>query len=329
MIPLHDAGWQTKSWQWQMSNAIQDAETLLDYLNLDLSFAPSEFPVFVPYPYLSRIEPGNKDDPLLKQVFPDLAEMNHRPEFTEDPLVESDFSPVKGMLKKYAGRALIISTGRCGIHCRYCFRQHFPYNDFQPDTRDWKRILDLLGKDPSIRELILSGGDPLTLSDSRLKSLVDEFSQVKHLKTLRIHSRMPVVIPQRVCAEMLDWISKATIRIVLVVHINHPDEIDQQVTQSINALTEAGVYLLNQSVLLKGVNDNSAVLADLSWRLFDTGIQPYYLHLMDKVKNAAHFDVSLNTAEKLVETIQNQLPGYLVPKLVTEIAGRLSKTIIR
>lgn len=329
MIHLHDVSWQTKSWQWQLANAIRDPEVLLSMLDIDIPFAENSFPVLVPLPYLSRIQPGYPQDPLLRQVFPFSEENDIPPGYLVDPLDESKYSPLGGLLHKYAGRALIVSTGQCAINCRYCFRRHFPYRDFQPDTRQWQHIYGYLQNDQTIKEVILSGGDPLSLSDSRLKTLITELSKLKQLKVLRIHTRLPVVIPQRICPELLDWVKNASIKIVMVLHVNHANEIDDEVSQSIQQLADSGVHLLNQAVLLKGVNDSAEAIVKLSWRLFDIGVQPYYLHLMDKVKNASHFDLSTEVASSMMETVQDQLPGYLVPKLVTEEPGRLSKTLIR
>jgi EF-P beta-lysylation protein EpmB len=332
MIPLSDQSWQHQSWQEVLSSSLLSVEDLLTYLELDLPpsqwLEKPDFPLFAPQPYLSRIEKGNSNDPLLLQILPQSSELDESPEFTSDPLEESSFTPGKGLLHKYQGRALVIASGVCAINCRYCFRRHFPYQEHQPDRETWESIFDYVARQDSISEVILSGGDPLTLNDSRLSWIASELARVPHIKRLRIHSRLPVVIPQRISTSLLDWIESSPLQIVMVIHSNHPNELDEQVAQYLQALHHAGIVLLNQSVLLAGINDSAEVLISLSEKLFEMNVLPYYLHILDKVSGASHFEVSRNTARQIYQQVISRLPGYLVPKLVTDSPDTSSKTLI-
>lgn len=321
MIPLTDTSWQSRSWQWLLAHAITDTGELVRALGLPNLAVDTDFPTLVPLPWLARIEPGNPDDPLLLQVLPTVAENIATPGFVNDPLHESGASPVPGLLHKYHGRVLVVVSGACAVNCRYCFRRHFPYQAFQPDTAGWHRIADYVASDPSIREVILSGGDPLVLSDKRLSWIVETIAAIEHVDTLRIHTRLPVVIPQRVCTALTDWIASSRLHIVVVIHSNHAQELDEAVADAMQSLADAGTVLLNQSVLLRGVNDNADALVDLGRRLFEIGIMPYYLHLLDPVKGAAHFDVPDDEARQLLDKVAARLPGYLVPRLVREVPG--------
>jgi len=280
----------------------------------------------VPAPFISRIEKGNASDPLLLQVLSSVHETDNVPGFTSQPLAEHNYSPVTGLIRKYQGRVLVIVSGACAVNCRYCFRRHFPYQSFQPDTVQWQKIITYLEDDPTIHEVILSGGDPLMVPDRRLKSLVRQIEKVSHIRTLRIHTRLPVVIPQRICDPLLEWIDASRLGIVLVTHINHANEIDAQVIEAMHRLHQHGVVLLNQSVLLKGVNADVESLANLSQRLLTARIMPYYLHLLDPVTGAAHFDIDKDRALLIMAQLRRQLPGYMVPKLVRESPGKDSKT---
>ena len=315
-----------------MSSSLVRIEDLLTYLELDLPppqwLEKPDFPLFVPQPYLSRIEKGNATDPLLLQILPLSHELHRSPDFTSDPLEESSFTPRKGLLHKYQGRVLVIASGACAINCRYCFRRHFPYQEHQPDRNAWESIFDYLVKHSSISEVILSGGDPLTLNDSRLSWVASELGRIPHIKRLRIHSRLPIVIPQRICASLLDWIKASPLRIVIVIHSNHPNELDQQVARHLQKLHHAGVTLLNQSVLLAGINDSAAVLISLSEKLSEMDVLPYYLHMLDKVSGASHFEVSNGAAREIYQQVISWLPGYLVPKLVKDSPESTSKTLI-
>jgi EF-P beta-lysylation protein EpmB len=321
-------------WQRLLAEAIDDPAELLRVLDLPDRLLPAArraaalFPLRVPAPYLQRIRPGDAADPLLRQVLPLDLECETRPGYSADPLAESAAQPVPGLLKKYHGRALLIATGACAIHCRYCFRRHFPYADAHTGGSRLDPALAAIAADASIGEVILSGGDPLSLSDPRLAELTARISAIPHVHTLRIHSRLPVVLPQRVTGDLLAGLRRLTLRKVLVLHSNHPCELDADVDAALAALTGAGVTLLNQAVLLRGVNDDSGTLASLSERLHRAGVLPYYLHLLDRVHGTAHFEVSQTTAEALMEALRARLPGYLVPRLVREIPGEPGKTVI-
>jgi EF-P beta-lysylation protein EpmB len=265
------------------------------------------------------MEPGNIDDPLLQQVLPVAEENTDHPDYSRDPLEESHAMPVPGLLHKYHGRALLTLTGACAVHCRYCFRRHFPYSESNPLGTGREMAIGYLLKHPEIGELILSGGDPLSVPDGRLSALAKQLSGIGHLHTLRIHTRLPVVLPERVDQRLLDWLSDLPQRVVMVVHCNHPNELDATVETAMRPLQQAGVVLLNQSVLLRGINDNADTLARLSEKLLACGILPYYLHQLDRVQGAAHFAVGDNSARALMDTIHRRLPGYLVPRLVREL----------
>lgn len=321
-------------WQRLLADAIDDPAVLLRALKLPEHLLPAArraaalFPLRVPAPYLKRIRPGDAADPLLRQVLPLDLECETRPGYSADPLGESAAQPVPGLLKKYHGRALLIATGACAVHCRYCFRRHFPYADAHAGGSRLEPALTAIAADASIGEVILSGGDPLTLHDARLADLAARLAAIPHVHTLRIHSRLPVVLPQRVDGCLVDWLRRVPLRKVMVLHSNHPAEIDGEVDDALAALAEAGVTLLNQAVLLRGVNDDAGTLIALSERLHRTGVLPYYLHLLDRVQGAAHFDVPETRGVALIAALRGRLPGYLVPRLVREIPGAEGKTLI-
>ncbi|MGE6605962.1 EF-P beta-lysylation protein EpmB [Halomonas sp. NPDC076908] len=320
------------SWQQQLSQAIRDPITLCQRLGLSDRWVPGArtghqlFEVCVPEAYLARIAPNTPDDPLLRQVLPLDKEALTPLGYVLDPLEEAEHRPAKGLIHKYAGRVLLIASPNCAINCRYCFRRHFPYSDNSPSRTQWQEALDYLRADPTIHEAILSGGDPLAANDRQLAWLVKQLESISHLKRLRIHTRLPVVIPDRVDDALLGWLASTRLQKVVVLHINHANEIDQSVVDACVRLKQAGATLLNQSVLLRGVNDEVATLTSLSERLFEAGILPYYLHVLDPVQGAAHFDVLDNEARELVAQLRNHLPGFLMPRLVREIPGKESKT---
>lgn len=320
-----------RPWQKELADVIKDPASLLAALNLDpAEFAadmPARqlFPVRVPRPYLARIKPGDKHDPLLLQVLTRQQEFEQVAGYQQDPLQEQD-NQTPGILHKYQSRALLIVRGACAINCRYCFRRHFPYGDNHLNKQQWQQALEHIRQDQQINEVILSGGDPLMANDDFLSWLVTQIEAIDHVRRLRIHTRLPVVIPSRICRSLLDWISATRLQTVMVLHINHGNEIDAAVTQKCQQLREAGVTMLNQAVLLKDINDNADTLATLSEALFAAGILPYYLHLLDKVEGAHHFDVQEAQARQLMETLIGRLPGFLVPRLVREIAGKPGKT---
>ena len=314
--PLND-------WQKILSQALNNPKDLLPHLNLpgaDIDPTP-QFPLRLPMPLLERVKSPHQDDPVLRQFLPLQQEHTPTDGFVHDPLEEARFSPVNGLLHKYAGRALIVMTSVCAVHCRYCFRRHYPYAEQVPDNQQWEELLDHLRQDSSINEIILSGGDPLSLGDEKLRQRCLSLSTIPHLKTLRIHTRLPVIIPERITPVLLQWMESFPLAVVLVTHVNHANEINADVIQAMHQLKKAGVTLLNQSVLLKRVNDNSAALKSLSERLFNAHILPYYLHQLDAVSGTAHFAVSDQRARTLIDELRVCLPGYLVPKLVRETPG--------
>ena len=283
------------------------------------------FPMRVPAAFADRMVKGDPDDPLLRQVLPVAEEEYAQEGYSTDPLAEHAHQPVPGLLHKYSGRVLLVVTGACAIHCRYCFRRHFPYADANPLAGHWGEVMAYLKQDKSLSEIILSGGDPLTLDDAKLAVLVYQLAEIPHLERLRIHTRIPVVLPQRIGAGLVAWLRGTRLQPVMVVHANHAREIDTRVDRAIFRLRRAQVPVFNQSVLLKGVNDSVDALVDLSERLFAAGIIPYYLHMLDPVQGAAHFEVPEDRARQLMDGLRRRLPGYLVPRLVREQYGIASK----
>lgn len=285
-----------------------------------------QFPLRVPRGFVARMRKGDPDDPLLRQVLPVDAEGLPSPGFVTDPLKELDAMPVPGLLHKYAGRVLVTLTGACGIHCRYCFRRHFPYSDANPAQGNWQQSLDYIRERKDVHEVLLSGGDPLSLSDKRLAVLVADLSDIPHLKRLRIHTRMPTVLPERVDASLLAWIEKTPLNVAMVVHINHAQEVDDNVRNALAQLRGKNVMLLNQAVLLNHVNNSIDQQVNLWETVFEAGVLPYYLHLLDPVKGAAHFNVPEVEARRLLAALQARLPGYLVPRLAREDSAATAKT---
>ena len=322
---------QQSSWQELLAGALTDVPTLCRLLGIDSQALPAghpllaNFPLRVPAPYLARIEPGNPQDPLLLQVFPAAAEALPAPGFSDQPLEEERANPAPGILHKYHGRALLLVTAGCAINCRYCFRRHFPYQDNLPGRQAWQDSLDYIKEDTGITEVIFSGGDPLTLPDRTLAWFLDALAAIDHVQRIRVHTRLPIMIPQRVTDELCRILANPRFRTILVLHSNHAREFDADVDAACARLKTAGLTLLNQSVLLRGVNDSVVALQALSERLFAAGILPYYLHLLDRVTGAAHFDVLEAQAQDLMAGLRGVLPGYLVPKLVREIPGAAAK----
>lgn len=322
-------GGQPPTWQRLLADAIRDPAELCRTLELPASLASSaaaaQFPLLVPRGFAALMEKGNPRDPLLRQVLPIGEELEVIPGFVADPLQESGCSPAQGLLHKYHGRALLICTSACAVHCRYCFRRHYPYDEVPRGRLWWSEALGYFAADATLRELILSGGDPLTLPDAVLSRMVADFAEIPHLSRLRIHTRLPVVLPQRVTDDLLRWLTSTRLTPILVLHANHPNEIDAEVAAACARLADAGARLYNQSVLLAGVNDDADVLARLSETLFSAGVQPYYLHALDSVLGAAHFSVSQERMRAIMTGLCARLPGYLVPKLVREEPGAPSK----
>jgi EF-P beta-lysylation protein EpmB len=336
MIPANSPQNQpgtTAGWKAAQAAAITDPAELLQILDLDPALLPAAraaarvFPLRVPRGFVARMRHGDPDDPLLRQVLPLGAELDDVPGYGVDPVGESETHRAPGLLQKYAGRVLLTTTGACGVHCRYCFRRHFDYAGHNPRS-DWAAVLAHIAGDNSIREVIFSGGDPLTLNTPRLRMMSAALAEISHLRRLRIHTRQPVVLPERVDSDLLDWLANLPFDVAMVVHANHANEIDGTVADTLSGLRSSGVTLLNQSVLLKGVNDNADALVHLSEVLFAAGVLPYYLHLLDPVAGAAHFDVPEPIARALLRDVHARLPGYLVPRLVREIPGNTGKTLI-
>ena len=289
------------------------------------SMAVKGFPLFVPRPFLARIRHADTADPLLRQVLPLEAETLAAEGFTPDPVDERSAALKPGLLAKYAGRVLMVTTGACAVHCRYCFRRHFPYQESPKSLAAWQPAIEQFEADESIHEVILSGGDPLMLVDDLLAGLADRLAQIPNLRRLRVHTRLPIVIPERVNDVLLGWLTGTRLTPIVVVHANHPAEIDDAVAAALGRLIDAGVPVLNQAVLLRGVNDAVAPLAELCERLIDLRVIPYYLHQLDRVTGAAHFEVPVAQGRKIMAELKSRLPGYAVPRYVQEIAGRSHK----
>jgi len=318
-------------WQRELASAFSDPAELLAYLDLDSAWLPAArraaalFPLRVPRYFAGLMTPGDPADPLLRQVLPLDEELAAVPGFVADPVGDLDARAGSGLLHKYQGRALLITTGACAVHCRYCFRRHFPYAGEQAGRDHWHGVLDTLARRPDIDEVILSGGDPLTLSEARLAPLLDGLQALPQLRRLRIHSRLPVVLPQRLSDALTSLLADNRLATSLVLHANHPAELSDALGEALWPLRRAGITLLNQAVLLAGVNDRLAVLASLSERLFEIGVLPYYLHQLDPVAGAAHFHVEPARARQLHTGLRDRLPGYLVPRLVSETPGAAAK----
>ena len=321
------------SWQKELANVVTDPKVLLNSLDIDPQKylehfnARTLFPVRVPVPFIEKMEKGNFNDPLLKQVMPLSHEFIQSQDYLTDPLEEHD-TVAEGLLHKYTNRVLMIVKAGCAVNCRYCFRRHFPYQDNSPNKQRWQSALRYIEAHAEINEVILSGGDPLMANDQHLTWLIQQIEAIAHVKRLRIHTRLPVVIPNRVTHELADLLASTRLICSMVLHINHANEIDTNLLSALKKLQMHHIPLFNQSVLLKGINDDLATLVNLSEKLFDHGIQPYYLHLLDKVQGAAHFDIDEQEALLLYKELMANLSGYMVPKLVREIAGEANKTPI-
>ena len=316
----------------QLADVLTDPDELLRLLNIDADEnllagreAKRLFALRVPRAFVARMEKGNPNDPLLRQVLTSQEEFIAAPGFSTDPL-EEQHCVVPGLLHKYHNRALLLVKGGCAVNCRYCFRRHFPYADNQGNKRNWQAALDYVSAHPELDEIIFSGGDPLMAKDHELDWLLTQLEAIPHIKRLRIHSRLPIVIPARITDTLVSRFANSSLQILLVNHINHANEIDDAFRHAMGQLRRVGVTLLNQSVLLRGVNDNAQTLADLSNALFDAGVMPYYLHVLDKVQGAAHFLVSDDEAREIMRELLTLISGYMVPKLAREIGGEPSKT---
>ncbi|MEI1736557.1 EF-P beta-lysylation protein EpmB [Acinetobacter baumannii] len=324
---------QEQNWQSQLSDLITDPLELLNLLELSTDqllsgaiLASEKFKLRVPRAFVEKMNAKDPLDPLLLQVLPHHLELEEHPEFVTDPLGEEAANQLPGVLHKYKSRFLLTLTGACAVHCRYCFRRHFPYQENLPKNEDWLNIKNYIESNPDINEVILSGGDPLTLSNRKLALWLERLSSLKQVKILRIHSRVPIVIPNRIDEELISLLKNSRLRIILVVHSNHASELDDFTCSKLLQLSEHHITVLNQAVLLKGVNDSAQTLTDLSYRLFEARVMPYYLHVLDKVKGAQHFDLIPSEIDAIYQDVLASLPGYLVPKLVREIAGEKNKT---
>ncbi|WP_295364527.1 EF-P beta-lysylation protein EpmB [Arenimonas sp.] len=319
-------------WQQLWREAVRDPAELLALLGLPelagrvSASAEAQFPLRVPRGFVARMRPGDPHDPLLRQVLPLDEEDRLVPGFGLDAVGDLAAGAGTGVIHKYEGRVLLVATGSCAVHCRYCFRRHYPYAEQTAAAGGWREALDYLAGAPDVREVLLSGGDPLSLSTAKLAEFTRELAKLPHIRRLRLHTRLPVVLPERVDAELMAWLGGLPWPVVMVVHANHGNEIDPGVAAALARLRGAGVHLLNQAVLLRGVNDGVEALADLSARLFEAGVLPYYLHQLDRVAGTAHFEVPDEQARALVAALAARLPGYLVPRLVREEPGAPSKT---
>ncbi|MFC2996529.1 EF-P beta-lysylation protein EpmB [Acinetobacter sichuanensis] len=325
--------YQEQNWQSQMSDLITSPQELLEQLQLSPTellsgalLASEQFKLRVPRAFVKKMEIGNAYDPLLLQVLPHHLELEEHEGFVTDPLGEEQANQLPGVLHKYKSRFLLTLTGACAVHCRYCFRRHFPYQENLPKNDDWLHIKHYLEQHPEINEVILSGGDPLTLSNRKLALWIERLESLAQVKILRIHSRVPIVIPERIDEELVYLLKNSRLRVILVVHANHAAELDALTCSKLSMLVKEQILVLNQAVLLKGVNNSTSVLIELSQRLFEAGVLPYYLHVLDKVKGAHHFDLHTNEIDDIYRELLASLPGYLVPKLVREIAGEKNKT---
>jgi EF-P beta-lysylation protein EpmB len=325
---------EEQAWRQQFAQSIRTPKALLESLQFDQQQIQSMladeqgFSTLVPSSYVQRMQAKNPLDPLLLQVLAQRAEAKVHPDFNHDPLAEADFNPAPGVVHKYQGRALLIAAGHCAINCRYCFRRHFPYEQQQRSRAQWQQSLAVLAQDTELEEIILSGGDPLALTNNALFALIDEIEQLPQVKRLRIHSRLPIVLPARITSALCQRLANSPLQVVLVVHCNHGQEINDEVAAACQQLKQAGVTLLNQTVLLDSINADVDVQCELQQALFNAGVLPYYLHLPDHVAGTQHFFVDRETGQQLHRAMQERLPGYLVPRLVKEEPGKKHKTLI-
>lgn len=327
MIQSSAPYWQGNFWKKALSESVRSAEELFEILGLPEEYLEAAkqvatlFPLKVTRSYLSRIKYGDIHDPLLLQILPLHLENQLVDGFSNDPLGESLASPLSGVIHKYSGRVLLITTGACAVHCRYCFRRHYPYAQSNASHENWQAALNYIAADDTIYEVILSGGDPLSLSNQKVTDLIRSIAEIPQVTTLRIHTRLPIALPQRISDSFVTEMTATRLQIVMVIHTNHANEINHDVSMALGVLRQKGVLLLNQSVLLHKINDNATTLIALSKKLVAEGVMPYYLHVLDQVKGAAHFSVDTKHIQTIYTELKKQLPGYMVPKLVKELAG--------
>ncbi len=310
-----------------MATLLRELELPDDWVD-STSEAAKSFPLLVPRSFLARMQVGNPLDPLLRQVLPVAEERVSVPGFVVDAVDDQAAKLAPGLLQKYQGRVLLMAAGSCAVNCRYCFRRHYPYSEEPRRMDDWEPAIQAIEQDSSVHEVILSGGDPLMLTDERLAALMQRLERIEHLTRLRIHSRLPIVLPDRVNPELIELLRGSRLQPIMVVHANHPQEIASDCAAALHTLVRSGIPTLNQAVLLRGVNDEVETLAELCERLIDLGVIPYYLHQLDRVAGAAHFEVPEVTGLELIEELRQRLPGYAVPQFVRELAGQTSKSPI-
>lgn len=324
----------TFTWQQALKTAVRDPVELCHRVGLPSAYEPAairaaaSFPVFAPLSFVAKMRPGDARDPLLRQVLPLAEELAPAAGFAADPVGDEAARLRPGLIQKYQGRALLITTGACAVHCRYCFRRDYPYNESPRSPQAWQPAVEQLAADESIDEVLLSGGDPLMLVDEQLAELASRLAEVPHLRRLRIHTRLPIMIPERVTDALLAWLHATRLTPVMVIHANHPAEIDEPVAEALARLIDGGIPVLNQAVLLRGVNDDAETLVELSRRLIDRRVMPYYLHQLDRVVGAAHFEVPIERGLSIIAAMRRQLPGYAVPRYVQEIAGEAGKRVL-
>lgn len=334
MITLQPVARQAPAWQHELRHAYGHPADLLRFLEIDPALPAldlerlRDFPLRVPRGFAARMQKGNPADPLFLQVWPAAAEGLDAPGYALDAVGDLHRLKDGGLIHKYRGRVLLIATGACAVNCRYCFRRHFPYAEALAAREHWRAALEQIAADASIEEVILSGGDPLSLSDDKLAELADALQDIPHVQRLRIHTRQPVVLPERVDEHLLAWLGRGRLQTVMVLHANHANELDENVRRACERLRGAGITLLNQAVLLHRVNDSTDTLEALSKRLFQCGVLPYYLHMLDRVQGAAHFEVDEVRARTLMRELTDRLPGFLVPRLAREIAGAAAKQVL-
>jgi len=334
MLARSQAGCQAATWKRELARAITRPEDLLDLLDLDPGLLPAAraaargYPLLVPRGYAMLMARAEPKDPLLRQVLPLGEELRDTPDYSMDPVGERAALRAPGLLQKYQGRALLLVSSACAVHCRYCFRRDYPFGEGPTRADRSAGAIAELRRDPSISEVILSGGDPLMLDDPALAELIARLGAIPHLRRLRLHTRLPIVLPSRITDRLCRILRESRLKPILVVHTNHARELGAEARTALERLRLAGAVLLNQSVLLRGVNDDARRLAELSEALFECDVLPYYLHLLDKVSGAAHFDVDESAATRILDRLRRLLPGYLVPRLVREIAGEPYKTLV-
>ena len=323
-----------EKWQKDLKNVIKTNKELTNFANIEQKFTDTlqenpKFKLKAPQSFLTNVNIKNISDPLLLQVLPLKEELIEDEGYSDNPLQEDKFSKIPGLIHKYKSRVLLIITGACAIHCRYCFRREFPYNQNILSKANIYKALDYIKKDENINEVIFSGGDPLIANDEYLQEIAESIQKIQHIKSLRFHTRIPVVLPSRITDKFIKWVTNLKLNIVIVIHCNHPNELNNEAIKALKKISDNHITLLNQSVLLKNVNDNANTLKELSEKLFyEAKVMPYYIHMLDKVKGSKHFEVSVEKAKNIYKELQSMLPGYLVPKLAQEIPNKPNKTLI-